>query len=47
MPTYTVDGPDGATYKVEGPAGATDEQIIAAVQEEITRERRAELDKRI
>ena len=47
MPTYTVDGPDGTTYEIEGPAGATDEEVIAAVQQELAKERRAELDKRI
>src|SRR5210317_774930 len=35
MPIYRVQGPDGTVYRVEGPAGASDQQLIAAVQQQV------------
>jgi hypothetical protein len=34
MPVYRVQGPDGRIYRVEGPEGATEEQVLAALQEQ-------------
>jgi hypothetical protein len=35
MPTYTITGPDGKDYSIDGPEGATQDQVIAAIQEQL------------
>ena len=41
MPVYRVQGPDGRIYRVEGPEGATQEQVLAALQEQLARPQEA------
>lgn len=38
MPVYRVQGPDGRIYRVEGPEGATEEQVLAALQEQLAQQ---------
>jgi hypothetical protein len=35
MPTYTITGPDGKDYSIDGPEGATQDQVVAAIQEQL------------
>jgi hypothetical protein len=35
MPTYTITGPDGKDYSIDGPEGATQNQVVAAIQEQL------------
>lgn len=37
MPTYTVQGPDGKDYSIDGPTGATQEQVVSAIKEQLSR----------
>ena len=36
MPTYSIEGNDGKTYSIEGPEGATEEQVISAIEAEMS-----------
>ena len=36
MPTYSIQGNDGKTYSIEGPEGATEEQVISAIEAEMS-----------
>jgi acetolactate synthase regulatory subunit len=35
MPTYSITGPDGKEYSIDGPEGATQDQVVAAIQEQL------------
>jgi len=43
MPLYSIKGPDGKTYSINGPAGASRDEVISAIQNQLSQQEQARL----